>query len=248
MEKIQEAARVTSAWLPVWDGGALPRDPFDPDAPGISAGVPMILANTHDETVTSAAGRTGVLTWGQAPEALKNSVGQYLGSYTPEQIIRRYREIYPDRDAAHIVVAAAVAFRAWPGQVIEADRRAADAHSQPHTWVYRIDWKAPFPGNWALHTIDLPFLFDNVALAPGICGASAEEQAAAQPLATRMSEMLIEFARTGNPNCKAVPNWPSYDLKDRNTMIFDTETRVEKDPRGAERVFAAGAHYRQPGT
>ena len=248
MEKIQEAARVSSAWLPVRDGGALPRDPFDPDAPGISAGVPMILANTHDETVTSAAGRTGELTWEQAPEALKNSVGQYLGAYTPEQIIRRYREIYPERDAAHVVVAAAVAFRAWPGQVIEADRRAADARSQAHTWVYRIDWKVPFPGHWSLHTIDLPFLFDNVALAPGMCGASAEEQAAAQPLATRMSEMLIEFARTGDPNCKANPHWPSYGLKERDTMIFDTETRVEKDPRGAERVFAAGAHYRQPGT
>jgi para-nitrobenzyl esterase len=248
MEEIQEAARVSTAWLPVRDGGALPRDPFVPDAPGISAGVPMILANTHDETVTSAAGPTGVLTWEQAPKALKSSVGQYLGSYTPEEIIRRYREIYPDRDAAHVVVAAGVAFRAWPGQVIEADRRAADARSQAHTWVYRMDWKVPFPGRWSLHTIDLPFVFDNVALAPGMCGASAEEQAAAQPLATQMSEMLIAFARTGNPNCKEVPHWPSYDLKERNTMIFDSETRVEKDPRGAERVLAAGAHYRQPGT
>ena len=248
MEKIQEAARVSSAWLPVRDGGTLPRDPFDPDAPGVSAGVPMILANTHDETVTSAAGRTGVLTWEQASEALKNSVGQYLGSYTPEQIIRRYREIYPERDAAHVVVAAAVAFRAWPGQVIEADRRATDAWSQKHTWVYRIDWKTPFPGNWALHTIDLPFVFDNVALAPGMCGTSAEEQAAAQPLATRMSEMLIAFAKTGDPNCNAIPHWPSYGLKDRDTMIFDNETRAEKDPRGAERAFAAEAHYRQPGT
>jgi para-nitrobenzyl esterase len=252
MEKIQEAARVSSAWLPVRDGGVLPRDPFDPDAPGLSAGVPMILANTHDETVTAVAGRAGGMTWEQAPEALKTNVGQYLGSYTPEEIIRQYREIYPDRDAAHVVVAAAVAFRAWPGQVIEADRRAADAKSQAHTWVYRIDWKVPFAGgggqNWALHTIDLPFVFDNVALAPGMCGASAEEQAAAQPLATKMSEMLIAFAKTGDPNCKAIPNWPSYDLKGRNTMIFDNESRVEKDPRGAERVFAAGAHYRQPGT
>jgi para-nitrobenzyl esterase len=253
METIQDASRVSSAWLPVMDGGVLPRDPFDPDAPGISAGVPMILANTHDETVTSAAGPTGVLTWEQAPAALKNSVGQFLGSYTPEEIIRRYREIYPERDAAHVVVAAACAFRAWPGQVIEADRRAADPRSQAHTWVYRMDWKVPLPGHWALHTIDLPFVFDNVALAPGMCGASAEEQAAAQPLATRMSEMLIAFARTGNPNCRDVPQWPSYDLKERNTMIFnsetgDNQTRVEKDPRGAERVFAAGAHYRQPGT
>ena len=105
----------------------------------------------------------------------------------------------------------------------------------------------------AENAADLPFVFDNVALAPGMCGASVEEQAAAQPLATRMSEMLIAFARTGDPNCKDVPHWPSYDLKERNAMIFDsetgdTETRVEKDPRGAERVFAAGAHYRQPGT
>src|SRR5258708_7185 len=168
MEKIQEAARVSAAWLPVMDGGALPRDPFDPDAPAISAGVPMILANTHDETVTSAAGPTGVLTWEQAPAALKNSVGQFLGSYTPEEIIRRYREIYPDRDAAHVVVAAAVAFRAWPGQVIEADRRAADARSQSHTGVDRVDWKGPFPGNWGLHPIDLPVLLANFALEPGV--------------------------------------------------------------------------------
>jgi para-nitrobenzyl esterase len=248
MEKIQEAARVSTAWLPVMDGGVFPRDPFDPDAPGLSAAVPMILANTHDETVTAAAGPTGVLTWEQARAALKNSVGQFLGSYTPEEIIRRYREIYPERDAAHVVVAAACAFRAWPGQVIEADRRAADPQSQTHTWVYRMDWKTPFPGNWSQHTIDLPFVFDNVALAPGMCGASAEEQTAAQPLATRMSEMLIAFARTGDPNCRGVPKWPSYDLKERNTMIFDNDTRVEKDPRGAERVFVAGAHYRQPGT
>lgn len=32
------------------------------------------------------------------------------------------------------------------------------------------------------------------------------------------------------------------------TMIFDESSRVEKDPRGLEREFAAAAHYRQPGT
>ena len=35
------------------------------------------------------------------------------------------------------------------------------------------------------------------------------------------------------------------------TLFFDMlpfVLRAEKDPRGAERVFAAGAHYRQPGT
>ncbi len=248
MEEIQEAARVSSEWLPVRDGVALERDPFDPGAPGMSAGVPMILGNTHDETVTRAAGPTGVLTWEEAPGALKASVGQYLGSYTPEEVIREYRELYPERDAAHVVVAAAVAFRAWPGQVIEADRRAADARSQPHTWVYRMDWRMPTGMHWAVHTIDIPFLFDNVAMAPGLCGTTAEEVARAQPLAEVMAEMLIAYARTGNPNHAGMPDWGSYGIPERRTMIFDEVSRVERDPRGAEREFAAAAHYRQPGT
>ena len=204
MEKIQEAARVSSAWLPVRDGGVLPWIRLILMRRGYRPDVPMILANTHDETVTAAAGKTGVLTWEQAPEALRTNVGQYLGSYTPEEIVRRYREIYPEKDAAHVVVAAAVAFRAWPGQVIEADRRAADPRSQPHTWVYRIDWKVPFPGNWSLHTIDLPVCVRLMWRWRRECaGRARRSRRAAQPLATQMSEMLIEFARSGNPNCKA---------------------------------------------
>jgi len=59
MEEIQEGARAVSAdWLPVVDGVALPRNPFDPDAPKLSETVPMMLGNVHDETaVAGAAGR-----------------------------------------------------------------------------------------------------------------------------------------------------------------------------------------------
>ena len=55
MEQIQQAARTVSPdWLPVVDQMVLPRNPFDPDAPKLSASVPMILGNTHDETMVSA--------------------------------------------------------------------------------------------------------------------------------------------------------------------------------------------------
>ena len=157
MEQIQEAARVSSAWLPVRDGGALPRDPFDPDAPGLSAGVPMILANTHDETVTAAAGRTGVLTWGAGSGGAADECGSVFGVVYAGADYSTVSRRFIRTAMLRIVVAAAVAFRAWPGQVIEADRRAADARSQAHTWVYRMDWKVPFSGHWSLHTIDLPF-------------------------------------------------------------------------------------------
>jgi para-nitrobenzyl esterase len=63
-----------------------------------------------------------------------------------------------------------------------------------------------------------------------------------------MSEALLAFARTGNPATPVLPAWPRYDLDKRPTMIFDVPTRVQSDPRGAERRLFAPIPYVQPGT
>ncbi len=245
-EKIQAAAAATSSdWLPVVDGVVLSRDPFTPDAPPLSAAVPMILGNVHDETAVPAS---GTLTWDEAPAALRNAIAIYLGPYSAEEVIAKYRTIYPDKSPIDIVVAAATAFRAWSGQVLEAERRVADLVSQPHTWVYQMNWHRDAPGARAVHTIDIPFMFDNLSAAPGQIGASSEELAAVQPLADIMSGMLIHYAATGNPNHPGLPLWPAYDLNARNTMIWDRSPHVAEDPRGDERRYAAGSPYRQPGT
>ena len=245
-EKIQAAAAATSSdWLPVVDGVALSRDPFTPDAPPLSAAVPMILGNTHDETTVSAP---ATLTWDDAPAALRNAVATYLGPYSAEEVIAKYRTIYPDKSPIDVVIAAATAFRAWPGEVLEAECRAANPISQPRTWVYQMNWHRDVPGSRAVHTIDIPFMFDNLAAAPGQIGTSPEELAAAQPLADIMSGMLTHYAATGDPNHPGFPLWPAYDLKARNTMIWDRTPKIESDPRGEERRYAAGSPYRQPGT
>jgi para-nitrobenzyl esterase len=245
-EKIQAAAAATSSdWLPVVDHTVLPRDPFTPDAPPLSAHIPMILGNTHDET---AVNFRGTLTWDDAPAALHNAVGLYLGPYTAEEVVQKFRSFYPDRSPIEIVIAAATAFRAWPGQVLEAEHRASNPVSAPHTWVYQMNWHRNAPGARAMHTIDIPFMFDNLAAAPFQIGSTAEEIAAAQPLADTMSVMLIHYAATGNPNHPGLPHWPAYDLTRRDTMIWDSAPRIESDPRGQERRYAAASPYRQPGT
>ena len=43
-------------WPPVVDGIVLPRDPFAPDASPVSADIPMVLGNTHDETSVPVRG------------------------------------------------------------------------------------------------------------------------------------------------------------------------------------------------
>jgi len=244
MEQIQDgAAAVTSDWLPVVDHTILSRNPFDPDAPELSEMVPMILGNVHDET---NVGSGGDLTWETAPAVLKNAVSEYLGPYTAEQVVAKYREIYPNYTPEQVVTAAATAFRAWPGQRWEAERRAANPKSQPHTWIYQMN----FPGanGKAMHTIDIPFMFDNIAMAKAQIGSTPEQLAAANALAATMSEMLITYGRTGNPNFAGLPNWPAYDLKNRSTMMWERAPHIVNDPRGAERVFADKSHYHQAGT
>lgn len=243
-EQIQTgAAAASSDWLPVVDNVILPRNPFDPDAPALSEMVPMILGNVHDET--SVAGH-GSITWDTAAVVLKNSVAEYLGPYTAEEVVAKFREIHPGYTAEQVDTAAATAFRAWPGQRWEVERRAANPTSRRHTWVYQMNFAGA--NGKAMHTIDIPFMFDNIAKAEMQVGSTPEQLTAANALAATMSEMLITYGKTGNPNFDGLPHWPTYDLKNRSTMIWERTPHIENDPRGAERVFADKSHYHQAGT
>jgi para-nitrobenzyl esterase len=254
MEQIQEGARaVSSDWLPVVDNVILPRNPFDPDAPKLSENVPMMLGNVHDET---AVGGRGEITWDNAAATLDQAVHEYLGPVKAEDAVAEFRKIHPDYTPQQVDIAAATAFRAWPGQRMEAERRAADPVSQAHTWVYQMNFAGA--NGRAMHTIDIPFMFDNIAMAKGQIGSDPQHVADANALAAIMSEMLITYGRTGNPNGDdkskgptqggKLPYWPAYDLKNRSTMIWEKSPRVENDPRGAERRFAEQSHYHQAGT
>jgi para-nitrobenzyl esterase len=254
MEQIQEGARaVSSDWLPVVDNVILFRNPFDPDAPALSEMVPMMLGNVHDET---AVGGSPNMTWEQAAAALDTAVHEYLGPVKAEDAVAEFRRIHPDYTPIQVDIAAATAFRAWPGQRWEAERRAANPASQPRTWVYQMNFQGA--NGRAMHTIDIPFMFDNIAMASGQIGTDPQHVADANALAAVMSEMLITYGRTGNPNgddkSKAPTQdgklryWPAYDLKNRSTMMWERSPRVENDPRGAERVFANQSHYHQAGT
>jgi para-nitrobenzyl esterase len=61
-------------------------------------------------------------------------------------------------------------------------------------------------------------------------------------MSVRIMDAFVRFARTGNPG------WQPYSLAQRETMIFDTNSRVENDPRKWERELFARIPYIQPGT
>lgn len=247
-EQIQIGARTTGNWLPVKDDLVRLRDPFDPDAPPQSASIPLILGNTKDEVAGANYWQRTALTWDTLTPELAKAITAFKGPYRVQEIVDAYRGWYPAYNPNDVYTAVVAAFRSWPGQVIEAERRVSHPVSAARTWVYQMDFGTPTADGRAPHTEDLAFVFDNLKLAPGMVGDSTEEMAAAQPLATMMSSMLIAFARTGNPNYAGMRHWPAYSLKKRRTMMFDRVSHVVNDPRSKEREMMVGAHYRQPGT
>ncbi len=257
MQAIQEATRAGGYYGPVTDGRSLPRDPFSPTDPVISTHVPMMLGNMHDET-RGLMGQPAFfhLTWETLSDALEKNA-PYLKSDTVSlpvaEVIAKYREWHPDYSASDVFFAVTTDSRSWRGQVIEADRRAADSAAQPHTWVYQLNWKTPVKtadgGSYGSpHTLDIPLGLDNVELSPGMVGSSAEDKAQAQKMADVVSETYIAFARNGTPDNAHAPHWPAFDLKRRATMIFDLPPRIEDDPRGRERRYLGQVPYVQPGT
>lgn len=246
MERLIAAAKASSYFGPVHDGRSLPRDPFSPDAPSLSANVPMILGNTHDETrFFFASEENSGLTWETLPTRIE-AIAQFLGPLDRKQVVARFREIHPDYSPSDIFFAITTAFRSWRGQVIEAERRAAQSAAQPHTWVYELDWFSPLEGGkWrAPHTLDIPLFFDNTAFTPNMTGDGAEARA----VAAQMSATLLAFAATGNPNHSGLPNWEPYSLDKRATMSFAAPAKLVYDPRGEERRFVEQVPYIQPGT
>jgi para-nitrobenzyl esterase len=227
---------------PVLDERTHVRHPFFPDAPGQSAGIPMIIGNTHDETRAFNAGDASLwsLTWDDLPARL--SPDQMRLDVAPEVVIAEYRRLYPSYSPSEVFFAATTAGRSWRAAVIEAEERARQGSP---AFVYQLDWASDFEGGrlGAPHTGDIRLVFKTLEV-----GAWPATGPGADAASSALSRAFASLARSGDPNHAGLPAWEPYDLTRRQTMIIDHPPRMEDDPRGAERRFFARIPYVQPGT
>jgi len=243
MEKLAEASRAVGYWGPTVDGDSLPRHPFDPDASPISANIPFLVGTNHDES-RLLIGKYFDVTWDTLPETLAK-YSEKMGNLDLKDVIALYRRVYPNYSASDVFFAATTDSRDWRPAVVEIERRAALPKGSAPTYSYQLDWGSPVrPELKACHGLDVPFLFDNVALSHNLVGDGPD----AYWMAEQISEAYIAFAKTGDPNNPKLPHWPAYDLSKRATMVFDKVSKVVNDPRSEPRKMFSQMPYQNPGT
>jgi para-nitrobenzyl esterase len=226
---------------PVLDMTNLPRHPFWPDAAPQSLSIPMILGNVRDETrafIDPRGPRLAGIGWGNLAERIAPEIRIDLD---PPWVVAQYRARFPEWTPEQVFYAATTAGRSWPGQVIEADARAAAGAGR--TWVYQLDRPSPIdPLRGAAHTDDLPYVFGTLD-APGSYSGTGER---ARQVSAAMMRAFTGLARTGTPG---LAEWRPYTLPARETLVIgEASIATAADPRRWQRELWATAPYVQPGS
>ncbi|HEY6905339.1 MAG TPA: carboxylesterase family protein [Candidatus Acidoferrales bacterium] len=217
------------ALAPVVDGTTLPNDPFDPVAPALSANIPLLIGTTETEVTFFPHQVLDPINDAE----LHTHVKQTLRTASDEQVdqlIAAYKKGRPGASNTDLFLALAsdATFRA--GVVTEAERKAAQGKAP--VYQYYVTWRSPVRDGKlrSFHTIEIPFVFDNVDACKSMLGSGEDRYA----LAEKFSGAWVAFSRTGNPNHRTLPNWPAFDDTKRAVMVFNDECKVVDDPHGEE--------------
>jgi para-nitrobenzyl esterase len=158
---------------------------------------------------------------------LKARAAKRLGR-DPDHVIDVFRKAHPDATPWDLWILIATDHPRGTYSRELARRKAVQGGAP--AFAYRFDWETPEGGGHmrSPHTIEIPFVFNNIKIA----GPRISIMAEAYALADKVSAAWVSFARTGNPNTStsALPKWPAYSAASRDTMLFNNESRVEKDP------------------
>ena len=213
----------TTANSPMVDGVAIPQHPWDPSAPTLTANIPLLIgwARTEETLYDRPTPEALALT----AEGLEQRASKRLAT-DPAPIIAAYRKAHPEASPWDLYILIATDH---PRGIYarETAKRKAALNAAP-AYLYRFDWETPEGGGHmrSPHTVEIPFVFNNLKVAGPLIGQSVEAQA----LADKVSAAWLAFARTGNPNTPGLPRWPAYSAKSRDTMLFNNVNRVEQDP------------------
>jgi para-nitrobenzyl esterase len=218
-----------SANSPMVDGKVIPTHPWDPRSPTLSAGIPILMGWAHTEETLYDRPTPEKLALDEA--GLRERASRRLGE-DPTRVIDAFRRANPGASPWDLWILIATDYPRGT-YAREMAKRKAEQRGAP-VFVYRYDWETPEGGGHmrSPHTIEIPFVFNNIKIAGPLISKMPE----AYTLAEKTGAAWVAFARTGNPNTPKLPTWPAYSAASRDTMLFNNDCRVVADPERETRL------------
>jgi len=220
---------VSMTTQPVIDGDILPEMPIEAVRNGSADGVSVMVGATRDEWKLFSMLDPGVASMDEA------GLIQRFEGKIPEDRVQALIKAYQDaaeKQGSEISFGGifdAIQTDKMFGQPAIRLAEVCRDRKQP-VYSYLFTWESPLSGGrlGACHSLEQGFLFGK--LDDKFSGSGPEAQA----LAEKIQDAWIAFARTGNPSCDSLGEWPAYGEK-RETMLLDETCTVEEDPKGGVR-------------
>ena len=211
-------------FAPVADGVNIPKDTFYSDANGVSSGVPMLICSTFAEWgMSRTAPELEKITADEAKNMLKERAGFRggLGDKAPA-VYDAYAKCFPEASPYEVMTLVASNRK---GVV---DTATAKSNQEAPVYVAWFGWEPPlFDGRMrAFHCSDICFWFYNTDLMLTHTGGGARPR----KLSEKMSDALLSFMRTGDPNCGTMPAWPKFTVENGEVMVLNDVCEAKNDP------------------
>ena len=196
--------------LPTLDGKDITEAPIAPEQ---SKDVPMLVGTNLYEF------SYGVAKPGTTMEEARAKLVERFGGdeAKADQFIADYKTAYPAMEPRDLLD---TDFFFRPGAATQVKAKSAQGGAPVYSFLFA--WKPEGSDIGACHGMELPFMFNNIALQPEMTRASEK----AFKLADTVSSAWIAFFRTGNPNVEGLPQWDPWTEENGAVMILDNECRV----------------------
>ncbi|HYQ59241.1 MAG TPA: carboxylesterase family protein [Draconibacterium sp.] len=203
---------------PTVDGKYVTQHPFDPKPAEFSKDVPMLIGSNLNEWTY----RNRQLITPKTMEEVRATLARRYGAENVDKFIEVHKKAYPHLDQPEDLLSITLTYRT------NALKQAAIKNAQggAPVYLYLFEWQSPVNNGslGAAHGMELPFMFNNIAMARSLTGGGDD----AYELADKISSAWINFVKTGDPNCKELPKWEAYTPENGASMIFDNKCRVEQ--------------------
>ena len=215
------SSQLGQGFQPVMDGDVLPYHPFYPGASPVNPDVPLIIGANRTEMTYFANPNDFDLD----EAGLVSRVENLFGKENAAQFISTYRAANPKASPTEIYFLIFSDHQYVMASITIAERRAA--LNKAPVYLYYLTWQTSAREGRLMtpHSLDIPFIFDNVRTSPLTSGSDT-----AIALADKVSETFIAFARTGNPNAGKLPEWKPFTEASRATMVLNDTSQLVNDP------------------